>query len=108
MKKVIGIIKKTASAAMMVLMVTMPAMAEEPKIFSGTNKLAQDCSLWAMGLIPALCVCFIIIQYAIKTTAAGDHEVATRCDKIIKRTMIAAVAGFSVSGVVACILSYYK
>ncbi|MEN1990232.1 hypothetical protein [Paenibacillus hubeiensis] len=95
-------------ALFIMMMCAFPAFADDPKIVSGSKKLGEDGLKWVLVLIPVGAAAFMGYHALAKLAAENDSaEIASR-NKSMKRILIAAIIGESVSGIVTLVLGYYK
>lgn len=81
--------------------------ADQPKIISGTVKLASDATLWLLLIIPGGIGAFIGWQSLKKGMTEEQGEIA-HYNKNIKNAAIAGVIAVSADALIKLILSYYQ
>jgi cadmium resistance protein CadD (predicted permease) len=106
MKKVS--MKKMQLLLMLVVMcLATPIFASQPKIVTGTLKLAQTATTWLLGLIPVTAG-LVAGFFAWQKSVSQDDAAITKYNKLIKNVIIGAVLAETVSGLITVILSFYK
>lgn len=110
MTKIGNSIKKVITTASLmfglVMMYGMNAYASEPKIISGTKKLAEDATKWLTGIIAVITVA-VALWKGFKWQTA-DEEEKPRAFKGVKNTIIIGVVLTCISGLITVVLGYYK
>ena len=87
------------------LFATLGSSADSVTLFSGTKRLINDLTVWAMGLLPAISAVLIVYFNIMKSQAEQQEQVMW--SKRIKTVLVCLIVGECAVGLVQWLTSYY-